>query len=416
VKVPRRTVIMTGVSLAGLKAIEPLGWLGAAAPAGTGRAVRRTARPRVAVVGAGAFGGWTALHLVRRGARVTLFDAWGPGNSRASSGGETRIIRATYGPDRIYVDMVARSLRMWREFQERAKRTLFRKTGVLWLAGQDDQYERAALPLLREAGLAVEELTRAETAARYPQIHLERVSWAIHEKDAGYLLARRACQTVLETFQAEGGEYRTGSATPGAIGRGGMGPLAVSEGGSFTADAYVFACGPWLGRLFPEVIGDRVRPTRQEVFFFGTPPGDRRFTEEMLPVWIDKGERIFYGVPGNEWRGIKVGDDTRGAAFDPTSGERTPSLEALRSARDYLGFRFPALKDAPLLEARVCQYENSPDSRFIIDRHPQAANAWFAGGGSGHGFKHGPAVGERVADLVLGVGTPDPFFALSRLS
>ena len=207
---------MTGVSLAGLKAIEPLGWL-AAAPAGTGRAVRRTARPRVAVVGAGAFGGWTALHLVRRGARVTLFDAWGPGNSRASSGGETRIIRATYGPDRIYVDMVARSLRMWREFQERAKRTLFRKTGVLWLAGQDDQYERAALPLLREAGLAVEELTRAETAARYPQIHLERVSWAIHEKDAGYLLARRACQTVLETFQAEGGDYRTGSATPGWV-------------------------------------------------------------------------------------------------------------------------------------------------------------------------------------------------------
>jgi len=373
-------------------------------------------KPRVAVVGAGAFGGWTALHLVRRGARVTLIDAWGPGNSRASSGGETRIIRATYGPDRVYVDMVARSLQLWREFQERAGRPLFRKTGVLWLAGQDDRYERAALPLLREAGLDVEELTRAAAAARYPQINFERVGWAIHEKDAGYLLARRASQAVLEIFQAEGGEYRTGSATPGAIGLGGMGPLALSEGGSLAADAYVFACGAWLGRLFPEIIGDRVRPTRQEVFFFGTPPGDRRFTEEALPVWIDKGERIFYGVPGNEWRGVKVGDDTRGAAFDPTAGERTPSPDALRSARDYLGFRFPALKDAPLLEARVCQYENSPDTRFIIDRHPQAANAWIAGGGSGHGFKHGPAVGERVSDLVLGVKTADPFFALSRLS
>ncbi|HYS77692.1 MAG TPA: FAD-dependent oxidoreductase, partial [Candidatus Dormibacteraeota bacterium] len=131
-------------------------------------------KPRVAVVGAGAFGGWTALHLVRRGARVTLIDAWGPGNSRASSGGETRIIRATYGPDRVYVDMVARSLQLWREFQERAGRPLFRKIGVLWLAGQDDRYERAALPLLREAGLDVEELTRAAAAARYPQINFER--------------------------------------------------------------------------------------------------------------------------------------------------------------------------------------------------------------------------------------------------
>ncbi len=409
---------MTGVSLAGWRAFEPLRWLGAAAPAAAGdsRVVRREAKPRVAVVGAGAFGGWTALHLARRGARVTLIDAWGPGNSRASSGGETRIIRATYGPDPVYVEMVARSLRLWREFQERSKRQVYRRTGVLWMAGQDDQYEKAALPLLRGAGLAIEELTRAEAAARYPQISFEGVAWAIFEKDAGYLLARRACQAVLETFQEEGGEYRVAAATPGPIGAGGMGPLSLSDGGSLAADAYVFACGPWLGGLFPDRIGERIRPTRQEVFFFGTPAGDPRFSEDRMPVWIDKGERLFYGIPGNEWRGLKVGDDTRGAVFDPTAGDRTPSAEALRTARAYLELRFPALKGAPLLESRVCQYENSPDLRFIIDRHPQAANAFIAGGGSGHGFKHGPAVGERVADLVLSGKAPDPFFALSRLS
>jgi len=150
------------------------------------------------------------------------------------------------------------------------------------------------------------------------------------------------------------------------------------------------------------------------VFFFGTPPGDPTFTEDRLPVWIDNGARIFYGIPGSDWRGFKVADDTHGPEFDPTAGERVPTSKGLRAARDYLAFRFPGLKDAPLLEARVCQYENSPDSRFIIDRHPQARNSFFAGGGSGHGFKHGPAVGERVADLVLGTGRPDPFFALSR--
>jgi sarcosine oxidase len=200
------------------------------------------------------------------------------------------------------------------------------------------------------------------------------------------------------------------------IGKDQMGPLRLSDGTTLTADRYVFACGPWLGRIFPEVIGDRIHPTRQEVFFFGTPAGDPTYLEDRLPVWIDNGRRIFYGIPGSEWRGFKVADDTHGEEFDPTNGERRPSARGLRSARDYLAFRFPGLRDAPLLEARVCQYENSPDSRFIIDRHPQARNAFIAGGGSGHGFKHGPAVGERVADLVLGIAGPDPFFVLARLS
>src|SRR5438105_4444315 len=276
-------------------------------------------KPHIVVVGAGAFGGWTALYLRRGGARVTLVDAWGPGNARASSGGETRVIRATYGPRAVYTHMAVRALALWREHERRWKQRLLHPIGVLWLVEDDDSYEKAALPLLEGAGCRFEELS-----------------------------------------------------------------------------------------------GDRVRATRQEVFFFGTPPGDARFTEEALPVWADHANHFMYGIPGNEWRGFKVADDARGPAFDPTAGERVPSPEALRSARDYLAFRFPALKDAPLVEARVCQYENSPDEHFIIDRHPAAANAWLVGGGSGHGFKHGPALGELVARLVLGDGTPDPQFRLSR--
>lgn len=371
---------------------------------------------RVAVVGAGAFGGWTALHLLRRGAKVVVLDSWGAGNSRSSSGGETRVIRATYGPDRIYVDMVARSLRLWREAEKRFSRPLFKKTGVIWMAGQDDRYERAALPLLRAAGLGVDEISLDEATRLYPQVNFEGVGWVLHEKEAGYLLARRACQAVLERFRAEGGEYRQVEVKPGPITRGSMGPLRLSDGATLAADRYVFACGPWLGALFPEVIGDRIRPTRQEVFFFGTPPGDPMFLEDRLPVWIDNGPRIFYGIPGSEWRGFKVADDTHGPTFEPTSGERVPSARGRRAARDYLAFRFPGLRDAPLLEARVCQYENSPDSRFIVDRHPEARDVFFAGGGSGHGFKHGPALGERVADMVLGERRPDPFFSLSRFA
>lgn len=370
---------------------------------------------RVVVVGAGAFGGWTALSLLRRGAKVTLLDAWGPGNSRASSGGETRVIRATYGPDRIYVRMAARSLELWRENEKRWARRLYHRTGALWMVGaKDDRYEKAALPLLRESGLAFEELSTAEAAKRYPQIQFERIEWAILEKDAGYLTARLACAAVLEGFLAEGGEYRQLSAAPAGIEGGKLSGVALSDRTNLAADVYVFACGPWLGKVFPKAVGDRIEPTRQEVFFFGTPEGDPRFSEDVFPVWIDRGEKIFYGVPGNQWRGFKVADDTRGAPFDPTSGERVASAEGLRAAREYLGFRFPALKGSPLLESRVCQYENSPDQHLIVDRHPSAENVWLVGGGSGHGFKHGPAVGELVAANVLGEKPAEPFFSLAR--
>ena len=396
----RRSVLKAAVAL-------PLSDALVAAPA---------AKPHIAVVGAGAFGGWTALHLLRQGARVTLLDAWGPGNSRASSGGETRVIRATYGPDRVYVEMVARALQLWRENETRWGLKLYRKTGALWMASEKDAYEKASIPLLREARLAVEELSPVEIRKRYPQVNFAGVAWAIYEKDAGYLLARRACEAVLEGFLKEGGEYRQWSVTPGAIKGKELQGLVLSDGSTLSADRYVFACGPWLGSVLPQLIGDRVKPTRQEIFFFGTPAGDPRFLEEQLPVWIDNGKEFFYGIPGSERRGFKLADDARGPGFDPTLGDRMPTPEGVKAARRYLEFRFPALKGAPLLEARVCQYENSPDHRFIIDQHPGAGNCWIVGGGSGHGFKHGPAVGERTAKLVLGTARIDPFFALSRLS
>ena len=372
--------------------------------------------PHVVVVGAGAFGGWTALFLRRAGARVTLLDAWGPGNSRASSGGETRVIRATYGPRAVYTRMAARALTLWKEHQARWHRQLYHGIGVLWLVESDDQYEKAALPILRDAHVAFEELQGAEVARRYPQINCEQVRWAILEKDGGYLTARRACASVLEGFLAEGGEYRQLGVQQPAPSGGELSSVTLSDGSRLTADRFVFACGPWLGPLFPDVIGDKVRATRQEVFFFGTPSGDRRFTEEALPVWADHGTRFMYGIPGNEWRGFKVADDTRGPIIDPTTESRTLSPEALQTARDYLGVRFPGLKGAPLLESRVCQYEESPDEHFIIDRHPAAANVWLVGGGSGHGFKHGPAVGELVARLVQSGQASDEQFRLSRFA
>ncbi len=219
---------------------------------------------------------------------------------------------------------------------------------------------------------------------------------------------------MLDGFLAEGGEYREAAVIPGDLDNRKWDSLSLSDGSRLRADRYVFACGPWLGKLFPQTIGNHIRPTRQDVFFFGAPAGDERFSEASLPVWADHRDRFIYGIPGSQGRGFKVADDTRGPEFDPTSGERTVSAEGLRAIREYVAFRFPALKDAPLLESRVCQYENSPDNNFIIDRHPGRENVWLLGGGSGHGFKHGPALGEMVSGLVVDGTDPDARFRLAR--
>jgi glycine/D-amino acid oxidase-like deaminating enzyme len=242
------------------------------------------------------------------------------------------------------------------------------------------------------------------------------VKWMIYEKDAGYLTARRNCQSVLEGFIQEGGTYRQLEAAPGQTKGSALTSVKLSDASELAAERYVFACGPWLGKIFPDVVGDRIAPTRQEVFFFGTAAGDARFGEERLPVWIDHGNPPFYGIPGNEWRGFKIANDARGPAFDPTTGERTITPSAVQEARAYMAKRFPGMERAPLLEARVCQYENSPDHHFILDHHPQWQNVLLLGGGSGHGYKHGPALGERAAGVVLGKRAPDAMFRLSRFN
>jgi glycine/D-amino acid oxidase-like deaminating enzyme len=314
--------------------------------------------------------------------------------------------------------MATRALQLWRESEQRWNQKLFFRTGALWMAGTDDSYERAAMPLMKEAGVHFVKLSSAECFRRWPQINFEGVSWSIYEPDSGYLAARRGCEAVLNAFLQEGGEYRQTKATPGPVTANRMQGITVTSGEILNADAYVFACGPWLGEVF-SFLAPMIVPTRQEVFFFGTAAGDLRFTEGQLPVWIDNSrhdsKRLFYGVPGNHWRGFKIADDTRGPVVDPTSMERQISTEGLASARTYLRRRFPTLADAPLVESRVCQYESSTDQNFILDRLPDAENVWIVGGGSGHGFKHGPVLGEMVSDAVLGLKMPPRELGLGRL-
>ncbi len=364
----------------------------------------------VAVIGAGVFGAWTAWHLARRKQRVLLVDAYGPANARASSGGESRIMRMGYGGDELYTRWAQRSLAQWKELFAATKQPLFLETGVLWLAGDDDTRLRQTSATLKRCNVAHEELDAAKLEKRYPQIGLDGVKWGLFEPNSGVLMARRGVATVVEDAVRLGAEYRCAQAVnPREAGR--VEHISTRNGERIAARQFVFACGPWLGKVFPDVLGSRIFPSRQEVFFFGIPGGDVRFAPPALPTWLFQEDEV-YGMPDIESRGLKMAFDRHGERVDPDTQSRIVSPAMAEAARKYVARRFPALRDAPIVETRVCQYENTSNGDFLIDRHPEMENVWFAGGGSGHGFKHGPAAGEYVAGQLLDGAPAEPRFSL----
>lgn len=379
-----------------------------------GRAPAVTEGPRydVAVVGAGVFGAWIALTFQEAGRKVVLIDPYGPGNARSSSGGQTRVIRVGYGDKEVYSRWSLRSLEGWQELARRTGRSaLFQPSGVLWMAREEDPLTLGTLETLKRLGVPHERLSRPELEERWPQIEFGAVTWAIHEPESGFLAAFHAVQAVAERAERLGAERLTARVAPPEASGGTLGAVETDSGERLSAGAYVFACGPWLAELFPDLLGDRFFVTRQEVFYLGTPPGDGRFGVGAMPVWADFAEEI-YGVPDFKGRGFKVALDRHGPPVDPDSLERVVTPETTRTVRDYVARRFPALAEAPVVGTEVCQYTNTSNGDFLIDRHPELADVWLVGGGSGHGFKHGPALGEYVAERILDGGSVEERFSL----
>ena len=367
------------------------------------------------VIGAGVMGAWVALQGCREGWRTTLIDAYGAGHPRATSGDETRIIRASHSVDPFYSRWSREALIDWNALAEATGESLFVPAGVLWLASDEEGWEAASEATLRRLGIPVERLSPTELSARWPQLAADDLAFGVFEPEGGLLMARRGVAAVARTFVAEGGRFELAWAEPGATNGRRLLEVTTNDGTRHAAHEFVFAAGPWLPRLFPRVLGDLIRVTKQDVVFVGPPAGDGRFAAERLPCWLDS-RGGFYGVPAVDGRGMKVGPDRYGPPFDPTDGERIVDPESVRSVRSYMARRFPDLADAPVVETRVCQYETTPDSQFIIDRHPDFDNVWLVGGGSGHGFKHGPVIGRHVVGRLngAGVGAGEERFGLDR--
>lgn len=352
------------------------------------------------VVGAGVFGAWSALRLARDGWTVTLVDAYGPANGRASSSDHSRVMRAGYGAAAEYTRWAVESLADWNWLAKKSGQPLVVESGALFLGTPAAAYLTDTAATLTACGVTHERLDAATVASRFPQIGVIGLGDAVYEARGGVIRARQAVHAAVAVGRGYGVRYVQGHVAP--LDESADTPsVRLTSGEALVADRYVFACGPWLPRLFPEAIGGRIRPTRQEVLYFGVPPGDTRFALDRLPVWIDF-EAGYYGIPDVDACGFKVGVDRHGPAIDPERADRLIDAGTVERVRAFFARRFPALLDAPLVDAHVCQYENTTHGDFVIDRHPRWDTVWLAGGGSGHGFKHGPAVGKHVADLLGG--------------
>jgi glycine/D-amino acid oxidase-like deaminating enzyme len=298
------------------------------------------------------------------------------------------VIRSTYGANEFYFDLNVRALELWKEHEKQWNRQVFFNTGVLWMCHVEKcSIVDDSIPFSKKHKMEYEYLSKQELAKRFPVVDASDLHHGYFDPYGGYLKARESTQLVLETFVKEGGTFLLEHVVPDR---------------ELAADTIIYACGSWLGEMFPKEIGDRITCSKQEVYYFGT-PASHASEFDRFPVWVDADDKDhYYGIPGNANRGFKVGVDRRGKPFDPTNGDRVPEPEVLAHARGFLANRFPLLRDAPVAESRVCPYENSVDGNFIFERHPTLKKVFFLGGGSGHGFKHGPALGEMVSSALMG--------------
>ncbi|MGE0590734.1 MAG: NAD(P)/FAD-dependent oxidoreductase [Cyclobacteriaceae bacterium] len=356
----------------------------------------------IVVIGSGVFGLWSAFYMQQLGARVTLVDAYGPGNPRGSSGGESRIIRSEYGEQFMYTRMNNKAHDLWLKWEKEWNKPFIYSTGRLTLG--DAKYRDEALKVKKDLegfGVKGEVLSHDELKYRWPQINVEDIETGLYfSGGAGgsTVMARESCHAVADAFVKGGGKLVIGNAKPGKSSSGNMEFVDIGSGKALKADKYIFACGPWMAKVFPELFAPRLKVYRREVYFVGSPSGDDRYAYPNFPVWLDGN---MYGMPDLRGQGLKVAPFPDYNTIDPDTDERMVNPYITKKVHDYVNFRFPGLKNQPIVSTRVCQLTFSKDEHFIIDQHPDMKNVWFVCAGSGHGFKHGPALGDYVANRIL---------------
>jgi glycine/D-amino acid oxidase-like deaminating enzyme len=422
---PRRDFIKVAGAGAGALLLGDASAAEAAAP----RASRHVAAqstsssPEIVVIGAGIWGSSTAYHLRKLGAKVTLVDAYGPGNARSTSGDETRGVRSSYGDKtgqlgEVWMLWARESMKRWIAFDEEWGRdfrlNLFHVTGDLIYRTEWDNFQLRCKIWWDKHQIPYEVLKPEDVRKAFPVIAIDDITAILYEPDAGVVRARRATQAVASAFEVLGGRIAIGRATPSKISNGRLEEVALDTGERLRADTFVFAVGPWLGKTFPDVFAKKMRVPIGYVCYFGTPVGDHRFTYPNMPTFNFPGVTGWPALPVDN-RGFRVRGTERAptqgtgrtqpavppAQQDPDTSDRWLDQARIDGARRFVAHRFPLLKDAPISQTHACHYEQTSSANFIIDKHPHMSNVWIAAGGNAEGFKFGLKIGDYASRRVM---------------
>jgi N-methyl-L-tryptophan oxidase len=360
------------------------------------------------VIGAGIAGASTALALRRRGLAVTLVDAREPGHARAASAGDHRILRASHGSDELYTRWSREARLRWMELGAEIGQELFVQAGAVMLArAGHTTWEDASRDTLARLGVPSFVADVDELRLRLPLIDPRGLAYGLWEPESGFVYARRATQAIVQLFVELGGVLRRG------VGGTDDRERPLLDGRPVQSGVVVFACGAWMGGLFPRTLGRLLDVVRQDVMMVEPPPGTTGYDSDSFPAWIDHGYPA-YGIPAAGGYGFKAVITWRGLTVDIDHDDRLISQTSVARTRRYLAHRFPALADAPIVGQEVGQISNTPDTHFLIDRHPVHDDVVLVAGDSGHLFKHGPVVGDHVAELALGEIDVEPRFSLGN--
>jgi glycine/D-amino acid oxidase-like deaminating enzyme len=433
-------------------------------------AIRASASPDVVIIGAGIWGSFTAYHLRQMGAKVTLVDAYGPGNARSTSGDESRGVRSSYG-DRpgslgeLWMLWARESMKRWLAFDDEWGRelrlNLFHVTGDLIFRDEWDNFQLRCKLWWDKHQIPYHIVHPEDVRKSYPVFSLDDITAILYEPDAGVVRARRAVQAVAAAFEKLGGQIVIGRASPSSVVDGRLEEITLDTGAKLRADTFVYAVGPWLGKTFPELFAKKMRLPIGYVCYFATPIGDERFTYPNLPSYNFPGVTGWPALPvdnrGFRVRGserlpqpaqtvakadertknanasaVDVGSNAANAAGpaqqsgkaqpdvppqqqDPDTSDRWANQERIDGSRRFVAHRFPVLKDAPIAQTHACHYEITSSGNFIIDHHPTWTNVWIAAGGNAEGFKFGPKIGDYVAQRVMGVWKDTSVDAVFRI-
>lgn len=369
----------------------------------------------VIVVGVGAMGAAACYHLARAGVRVLGLEQFDIPHAKGSSHGYSRMIRLAYYEHRDYVPLLRRAYELWAELELSSGQKLLHLTGGIYMGRPDGGVVSGALSAARQHGLAHELLDHAQLAARFGQLSVPSDHVGVWEPQAGFLLPERAIAAHAEGALRAGAELHGHEAVT-QWDSDSAGITVRTSRGEYRADRLIFCGGAWSGRLVQE-LGVQLLVTRQ-VLGWIWPKRPEQFALGKLPVWAveqpDGG--LAYGfpmMPDNP--GLKIALHARGK---PTEAD-TLVRDILPGDEDEVrgvAQRYVPDADGPLLALRICMYTNSPDSHFIIDRHPRHQRVIVACGFSGHGFKFSSVIGEVLSDLAQTGKTqlPIEFLRLNR--